>query len=73
MDHVSAMQTVIVRCDFRPCEAFIAPMDFPGDTIEGARVVARSHGWLTADHGEGAHRLGDFCPEHAAANTMWRQ
>jgi hypothetical protein len=48
-------------------------MDFPGDSIEGARTVARTHGWLTADHGEGARRLGDFCPEHAAANAIWRQ
>ncbi|WIB69151.1 hypothetical protein DEI93_16395 (plasmid) [Curtobacterium sp. MCBD17_035] len=68
-----AMQTVVVRCDFRPCSAFIAPMNFPGESIEGARIVARTHGWLTADHGEGAHRLGDFCPEHAAANAVWRQ
>jgi hypothetical protein len=38
------MQTVIVRCDFHQCGAFIAPTDFPGDSIEGARIVARAHG-----------------------------
>ncbi|MCS6547328.1 hypothetical protein NYS50_05505 [Curtobacterium flaccumfaciens pv. flaccumfaciens] len=67
---MSATQPVIVRCDFHPCSAFIAPMDYLGDNIEGTRIVARSHGWLTADHGEGAHRSADFCPEHAAPNAM---
>lgn len=64
------MQPVVVQCDFRPCSAFIARMGYPGDNIEGARLAARSQGWLAADHGEGARRLGDFCPEHAAPNAM---
>lgn len=67
------MLPAVVRCNFRPCSTFIAPMDYPGDSIAGARMVARSHRWLTADHGEGAHRLGAFFPEHAALNAMWRQ
>ncbi|MDP4332427.1 hypothetical protein Q7F20_03520 [Curtobacterium sp. A7_M15] len=53
-------------------QAFIAPANFPGDSVDGARTVARTHGWITADHGEGARRLGDFCPEHAVANAIWR-
>jgi hypothetical protein len=67
---VRALQPVVVRCDFRPCSAFIAQTDYPGDNIEGARIVARSHGCLTADHGEGAHGLEEFCPEHAAPTAM---
>jgi len=27
--------------------------------------------WLTADHGEEARPLRNFCPEYAAANAIW--
>lgn len=53
---ISAVQTAVTRCNSPPRNAFIAPIGFAGDSIEGARVVARTNGCHTIDRPATARR-----------------
>lgn len=67
---MSANVTVIIRCDHYGCPASLTPA-YDGETIDGARLIAKQQEWLTADSAEGQRRGGvDLCPEHAGPTLV---
>jgi hypothetical protein len=70
---VSANVTVIIRCDHYGCTSSLVPA-YDGESITGARQIARHEGWIVADSPEGRHRGGiDLCPAHTTPTLVQHQ